>query len=76
MHKSGIIVSVNPKFMINSQDVYFGIIRQCAQVGVKIINIFYRQNHLSRSDRNGKTFLEKYLDYNFVQCLAQHLVMT
>jgi hypothetical protein len=35
MHKSRIIISVTPKFMINSQDVPFGIIRQCAQVGVK-----------------------------------------
>jgi hypothetical protein len=40
MHKSGIINSVNPKFMINSPDVHFGITRQCAQVGVKNINIF------------------------------------
>jgi hypothetical protein len=70
MHKSRIIISVNPKFMINSQDVSFGIIRQCAQVGLKNINILYLKNHLSRSDRNGKTFLEKDLHYNFVQFLA------
>jgi hypothetical protein len=70
MHNSRIIISVNPKFMINSQDVYCGIIRQCAQVGVKNINIFNMKNHLSRSDRNGKTFLEEDLHYNFVQCLA------
>jgi hypothetical protein len=57
MPKSRIIISLNPKFMINSQDVTFGIIRQCAQVGVKNINIFNMKNHLSRSDRNGKTFL-------------------
>jgi 16S rRNA U1498 N3-methylase RsmE len=57
MHKSRIIISVNLKFMINSQDVYFGIIRQCAQVGVKNIIIFNMKNHLSRSDRNVKTFL-------------------
>jgi hypothetical protein len=56
--------------MINSQDVYFGIIRQCAQVGVKHINIFNMKNHLSRSDRNGKTFLEKDLHDNFVPFLA------
>jgi hypothetical protein len=49
MHKSRIIISVNPKFMINSQDVYFGIIRQCAQVGVKNINIFNMKNYLCRS---------------------------
>jgi hypothetical protein len=70
MHKSGIIIYVNAKFMINSQDVYFSIIRQCAQVGVKNINIINMKNHLSRSDRNGKTFLEKDLHYNFVQLLA------
>jgi malate synthase len=44
MHKSRIVISVNPKFMINSQDVYFGIITQCAQVGVKNINIFNMKN--------------------------------
>jgi hypothetical protein len=70
MHKSRITISVNPKFMINPQDVHFGITRQCAQVGVKNINIFNMKNHLYRSDRNGKTFLEKDLHYNFVQCLA------
>jgi hypothetical protein len=56
MHKSGIIISANPKIMINSQDVNFGITRQCAQVELKNINIFYRKNHLGRSGRNGKTF--------------------
>jgi hypothetical protein len=70
MHKSGITISVNPKFMINSQDVPIGIIRQCAQVGLQNINIFNMKNHLSRSDRNGKTCLEKYLHANFVQFLA------
>jgi hypothetical protein len=57
MHKSRIIISVNPKFMINSQDVHCGITRQCPQVGLKYINIFNRKNHLGRSGRNGKTFL-------------------
>jgi hypothetical protein len=57
MHNSRIIISVNPKIMINSQDVHFGITRQCAQVGLKNINIFNRKNHLGRSGRNGKTFL-------------------
>jgi hypothetical protein len=57
MHKSRIIISVNPKIMINSQDVHFGITRQCAQVGLKNINIFSKKNHLCRSGRNGKTFL-------------------
>jgi hypothetical protein len=37
MHKSRIIISVNPKIMINSQDVHFGITRQCAQVGLKTL---------------------------------------
>jgi hypothetical protein len=70
MHNSRIIASVNPKFMINSQDVYFGITRQCAQVGLKNMNIVYKKNHLCRSARNGKTFLENYLHHNFVQFLA------
>jgi hypothetical protein len=57
MHKSRIIISVNPKFMINSQDVPFGITRQCAQVGVTSINIFNMKNHLFSSARDRKTFL-------------------
>jgi hypothetical protein len=57
MHKSGITNSVNPKFMINSPDVHFGITRQCAQVGVKNINIFNMKNSLFSSARDRKTFL-------------------
>jgi hypothetical protein len=56
--------------MINSQDVHFGITRQCAQVGLNNINIFSMKNHLGRSGRNGKTFLGKDLHPNFVQFLA------
>jgi hypothetical protein len=70
MHKSRIIISVNTKFMINSQDMNFGITRQCAQVGLKNLNIFHKKNRLCRSARNRKTFLEKDLHYNFVQFLA------
>jgi hypothetical protein len=57
MHNSRIIIAVNPKFMINSQDVYFGITIQCAQVGLKNINIFNRKNHLGNYCRNGKEFV-------------------
>jgi hypothetical protein len=57
MPKSGIIISVNRKIMINSQDVHFGITRQCAQVELKNINIVSKKNHLCRSARNRKTFL-------------------
>jgi hypothetical protein len=57
MHKLRINISVNPKIMINSQDVYFNIKRQCAQVELKNINIFSKKNHLCRFCRNGKTFL-------------------
>jgi hypothetical protein len=57
MHKPRIIISVNPKFMINSPDVHFGITRQCAQVGLKNMNIFNMKNHLCSSARNRKTFL-------------------
>jgi hypothetical protein len=70
MHKSRIIIFVNPKIMINSQDVHFGITRQCAQVGLKNMNIFNKKNHLCRSARNRKTFLEKDLHHNFVHFLA------
>jgi hypothetical protein len=57
MHKSGIIISVNPKFINNSQDVSFGITRQCAQVGVKNTSIINMKNHLCSSARDRKTFL-------------------
>jgi hypothetical protein len=57
MHNSRIIISVNPKFMINSQDVHFGITRQCAQVGVKNMNRFNMKNPLFSSARDRKTFL-------------------
>jgi hypothetical protein len=40
MHKLSINVSVTTKIMLNSQEVYFDIARQCAQVQHKIINIF------------------------------------
>jgi hypothetical protein len=62
--------------MINSQDVPFDILRQCAQVGVKNINIINMKNHLCSSARDGKTFLEKDLHDNFVQFLAQHLFLS
>jgi hypothetical protein len=57
MHNSRIIASINPKFMINSQDVSFGITRQCAQVGLKNINIVNRKNHLVSYCRNEKEFV-------------------
>jgi hypothetical protein len=43
MYKSRIIIFGKPKIMINSQDVYFGITRQCAQVELKNINILSRK---------------------------------
>jgi hypothetical protein len=70
MHKSRIIISVNPKLMINSQDVRFGITRQCAQGELKNMNIFNKKNHLCRSARNRRTFLEQDLHHNFVQFLS------
>jgi hypothetical protein len=57
MHKSRINISVNPKIMINSQDVDFGITRQCAQVELKNINISNKKNHLGSYCRNGKEFI-------------------
>jgi hypothetical protein len=57
MHKLIINTYVKPKIMINSQDVYFDITRQCAQVELRKINIFSKKNHLGSFCRNGKTFL-------------------
>jgi hypothetical protein len=57
MHNLRINISVKPKIMINSQDVYIDIKRQCAQVEHKNINMFSKNNHLCRSGRNGKTFI-------------------
>jgi hypothetical protein len=57
MHNSRIIDYVNPNIMINSKDVHFGITRQCAQVGLKNINIFNRTNHLGNYCRKGKEFV-------------------
>jgi hypothetical protein len=57
MHKSRIIISVNPKLVINSLEVCFDITRQCAQVELKNINIFSKKNQFRRCDINGKTFL-------------------
>jgi hypothetical protein len=59
MHKSRIIISVNPKIMINSKYVHFGIKRQYAQVELKNINIFSKKNHLCRSARNGTNIFIK-----------------
>jgi peroxiredoxin len=56
MHKSRIIISVNPKIMINSQDVHFATKRQCAQVELKNIIIFNRKNQLGSFCKNGKEF--------------------
>jgi hypothetical protein len=57
MHKLRIIISVNPKIMINSQDVHFDITRQRAQVELKNINIFSKKNHLGSFCKNGKQFI-------------------
>jgi hypothetical protein len=57
VHKLRIDISGKPKILINSQDVYFDISRQCEQVELRNLNIFSKKNHLCRSGRNGKTFL-------------------
>jgi hypothetical protein len=71
MPKLRIIISDKTKIMINSQDVYFGIKRQCAQVELKNINIFSKKNHLGSICRDGKQFIQHDLLHNFVQFLAQ-----
>jgi hypothetical protein len=62
--------------MINSQDVYFGITRQCAQVELKNINIFSKKIIFADLPEMEKHFYKNDLHYNFVQLLAQELVMT
>jgi hypothetical protein len=62
--------------MINSQDVHFDITRQCAQVELKNINIFSKNNHLGSTCRDGKQFIQQDLLHNFVQFLSQKLVIT
>jgi hypothetical protein len=57
MHKSIINIFGKPKIMFHSQDVHFGIIRQCAQVELKNINIFSKKNHLGSFCRKGKQFI-------------------
>jgi hypothetical protein len=76
MHKSRIIIFVNPNIMINSQDVHFDIPRQCAQVELKNIIIFTKKNHLGSFCKNGKEFIQQDPLHNFVQFLAQHLVIS
>jgi hypothetical protein len=57
MHKARINIPVKPKIMINSQDVYFDITRQCAQLELRILNIFSKKNHLGSYCKNGKEFI-------------------
>jgi peroxiredoxin len=57
MHKLRINISGEPKIMINSQDLYFDISRQCAQFELKNINIFSKKNHLGSFCRKGKQFI-------------------
>jgi hypothetical protein len=57
MHELRINISGKPKIMIKSQDVYFDIKRQCAQVEIKNINIFSKKNHLGSFCRKGKQFI-------------------
>jgi hypothetical protein len=57
MHELRIIISVERKIQINSQEVYLDISTQYAQVGHKNINIFSYKNHLGSFCRNGKQFI-------------------
>jgi hypothetical protein len=76
MHKLRINISDKQKIRINSLEVGLDIARQHAQVGHKNINIFSYKNHLGRFCTMGKQFIKKDLLQNFVQLLAQELVMT
>jgi hypothetical protein len=66
MHKTIIIIFVNRKIMINSQDVHFDITRQCAQVELQNIIIFNKKNNLGSFCKNGKEFIQQDLLHNFV----------
>jgi hypothetical protein len=76
MPKLRIIIFGKPKIMINLQDVYFGITRQCALVELKNINIFSKKYHLGSICRDGKQFIQQDLLHNFVQFLAQRLAIS
>jgi hypothetical protein len=76
MYKLRMIISEHPKIMIHSPEVYFGITRQHAQVGHKNINNFSYKIHLGRFCIKGKQFIQKNLLHNFVQFLAQELIIT
>jgi hypothetical protein len=56
-HNSRINIFGNYKIVIDSPEVRFGIQRQYAKVGCKNLIIFSQKNYLSRSGRDGKTFL-------------------
>jgi hypothetical protein len=72
MHKLRIIIYGETKIMINSQEVYFDITRQCAHVELKNINIFSTKNHLCRFYRNGKYFYK--MIYNITLCNCWHRI--
>jgi hypothetical protein len=57
MHKLRINISYHSKIVINSSEMYLGIIRKYAQVGHKNINCFSYKNHLGRFYINGKQFI-------------------
>jgi hypothetical protein len=57
MHKLRINTYDQPKIMVKSPEVCFGIARQLEQVGHKNINIFSYKNHLGRFCTNGKQFI-------------------
>jgi hypothetical protein len=62
--------------VINSPQVCFGINRQYAKVGCKNLIISSYKNHLCRFCRNGKQFLEKDVEHNFVQFVVKGQAMT
>jgi hypothetical protein len=76
MHKLRINIFVKPKIMINSQKLYFDIRRQCAQVEHKSINIFSKKNYVGSFCRIGQQFIQQDSLHNFVQFLAQELILT
>jgi hypothetical protein len=59
-------IFVNPKIMINTQDVYFDITIQCAQVELKNIYIFSKKIIYANSAEMEKHFYKNI--YNITLC--------
>jgi hypothetical protein len=76
MHILRINNSGHSKILINSPEVQLGMTKPHAEVGHENVIIFSYKNHLDRFCINGKQFIYKDLQHNFVHFLVQELVLT